>query len=83
MGNQVQWETSARSSFARFRAQGPEGTTALFGVISDLPNNPRPRGAQPYGPDRMRIHVAQYRVIYRINDGPPVIISVEHIGRSR
>lgn len=83
MGHQVQWEDSARTSFARFRQQDPEGTTALFNAIRDLPDNPRPHGAQPYGRDRMRIHVAQYRVLYRVDEGPPVIIAVEHVGRSR
>ncbi|MFG3260403.1 type II toxin-antitoxin system RelE/ParE family toxin [Streptomyces sp. NPDC048172] len=83
MAHAVRWEHSARASFARFRKDDPAGTTALFHVIEGLPDDPRPSGAQSYGPDRMRIHVAQYRVLYRIEDGPPVIIAVEHIGRSR
>jgi mRNA interferase RelE/StbE len=79
----VQWEESAKRSFARLRKDDRSAADQLLDSINLLARNPRPAGAQRYGADRLRIHVGFYRIMYRVVSEKPVIIAIEHIGRRR
>ena len=71
---------SATRQLAALRRTDRAGIDQVMDALNMLKRNPRPAGASRMGPDRMRIHVAQYRVIYRIEGSDPVIITVEHVG---
>lgn len=81
--SQVRWEDAAKRSFTRLRKDDPRAADQLLDGINLLPENPRPTGAQPYGKDRLRVRIGFYRVLYRLVSQKPVIISIEHVGRSR
>jgi mRNA interferase RelE/StbE len=75
------WEPVASSAAARFLADDPEGLRQVFGAIDLLADDPRPDGAAKWGsPDRLRIHVGFYRVLYEIRD-TTITIAVLHLGR--
>ncbi|MFR9722954.1 type II toxin-antitoxin system RelE family toxin [Streptomyces sp. MS19] len=79
----IEWDPKAKKSLARLAKQDPGGTDQVLDSINLLARNPRPAGAQPYGASLLRMRVGFYRVVYEIVREKPLIISIEHVGRSR
>ncbi|MCS0639695.1 type II toxin-antitoxin system RelE/ParE family toxin [Streptomyces sp. LP05-1] len=77
----VTWVPAARAALAGFAKDDPGGADQVFDSVALLLRDPRPAGARPWGPDRFRIHIGRYRVVYVIKRNKPVVITVEHVGR--
>jgi mRNA interferase RelE/StbE len=77
----IVWEPAAINSAARFLGDDPAGLHQVINAIELLADNPRPEGASKWGsPDRLRIHVGRYRVLYEVSD-TTVTVAVVHLGR--
>jgi mRNA interferase RelE/StbE len=80
VSHRVIWQEPALRAAERFAASDPDGVRRVFDAADLLADNPRPEGST--GSDRTRrVHVGFYRIMYRIDDGPPVVVSIEHLGR--
>ena len=80
MSRQVIWEAQAIDQAAGFLHNDPDGVREMLDVVAGLVDDPRPVGSFPYGsPDRRRLRVGRYRVMYDITAGT---VSVWHLGRS-
>jgi mRNA interferase RelE/StbE len=80
VSHQVLWQESALRAAERFAASDPDGVRQVFDAADLLADDPRPPGSTG-GAHTRRIHVGFYRLMYRIDDGPPVVVSIEHLGR--
>lgn len=81
MSLHVAWEVEAIDQAAGFLRDDPAGVAAVMDAVGQLADDPRPAGAFPYGsPDRRRLPVGRYRVMYDIDDTAGVV-SVWHLAR--
>ncbi|MEU6853488.1 type II toxin-antitoxin system RelE/ParE family toxin [Actinacidiphila alni] len=81
MTYEIFWDPSATNSAARFLADDPDGLRQVMDAIDLLAEEPRPEAASKWGsPDRLRIHVGRYRVLYEVTDATVTIVVV-HLGR--
>jgi mRNA interferase RelE/StbE len=75
----VIWEAQAIDQDAGFLRDDPAGLAAVLDAVGRLADDPRPAGSFPYGaPDRRRLRVGRYRVMYDIS---PDMVSVWHVAR--
>lgn len=80
MSLQVIYETKAIDQATRFLADDPSGLSAVLDAVDQLADDPRPGDSFPFGsPDRRRLRVGRYRVLYDITDD---VISINHIART-
>lgn len=75
-------EARGQAVFAKLRKADKEGTDQVLDAVNTLARNPTPSGAHRYGKDTYRMRVGFYRVLYSIVKRDPVVISIEHVGRS-
>ncbi|UCM91686.1 type II toxin-antitoxin system RelE family toxin [Streptomyces marincola] len=79
----MQYTPEAERSLTRLAKADPAGIDQVLDSLNLLLRNPRPSGAHPYGPDQFRMRVGFYRVLYKIVSSKPLVIGVEHVGRTR
>jgi mRNA interferase RelE/StbE len=80
VSNSVTWEPAALQQAEHFPKDDPQGIGQVFNTADLLADDPRPVGSTG-GNNVRRIRIGAYRLMYRIDDGPPVMIAVEHLGR--
>ena len=80
MSGRVEWSDTALRQAERYAKDDPQGVRQVFDATDQLPRNPRPAGSSG-GDTARRIHVGLYRIMYYLDDGPPVVVSIEHLGR--
>ncbi len=81
MSNQVNWEVQALDQTAGSLRDDPIGIAALWDVVSQLADEPRPSESFPYGsPDLRRLRAGRYRVFYAIDEGRRVV-QIDHVAR--
>jgi mRNA interferase RelE/StbE len=74
----VDYDERAISQAAAF-LDDPHGIRAVLDAIDRLADDPRPAGSFPYGsPDRRRLRVGRYRVLYEITQDA---VAIRHIAR--
>lgn len=62
-------EAQATAQASAFLADDSQGLAEVLRAIDELPNDPRPADSFEFGsPDRRRIRVGRYRVLYEIQD---------------
>ncbi|WP_318213202.1 type II toxin-antitoxin system RelE family toxin [Streptomyces sp. SCL15-6] len=81
MTYRVIWEPAATNAAVRFLSDDPVGLAAVYEAVDGLAKVPRPANSAPYGPDIRRLRVADYRVLYLIEDDV-VRILMTHLGRT-
>lgn len=78
---EVIWSERALDQAAGFLKDDPDGLEQLFRSVDLLADDPRPAGTAEYGsPDRRRLRVGRYRVLYDVDDGSVTVIVI-HAGR--
>ena len=78
MSLQVIWEERAISQAAGY-LDDPQGLAAVLDAVGQLTEDPRPAASFPYGsPDRRRLRVGRYRVMYDVTDEA---VSIWHLAR--
>lgn len=77
----VEWEPAVQARAMTLADDDPDGVLAVFTATDLLADNPRPRGAFPYGPDAVRLQVGLYRVMAEIDDKIRTV-RITHLGRS-
>jgi mRNA interferase RelE/StbE len=77
----VEWEPTAQSRAMMLADDDPDGVLAVFDCTDLLADNPRPRGAFPYGPNAIRLQIGLYRILAEIDDERRVV-RITHIGRT-
>ena len=79
MSRQVIWEAQAIHQAAGFLRDDPDGVREMLDAVAWLADEARPCRVVPYGsPDRRRLRIGRYRVMYDITAGS---VSVWHLGR--
>ncbi|MER5752254.1 type II toxin-antitoxin system RelE/ParE family toxin [Streptomyces sp. NPDC002088] len=82
MTYEIVFEPRALNSAARFLKEDPSGLALVLDTIDKLADDPRPATSMPYGsPNLRRLHIADYRVLYVIDDDV-IHILVTHLGRT-
>ncbi|MFC9845616.1 type II toxin-antitoxin system RelE/ParE family toxin [Streptomyces sp. NPDC060223] len=81
MTYRIIWEPSATNAAVRFLKDDPTGLTAVYEAVESLAEAPRPANSTVYGPEARRLRVADYRVLYLIDD-ELIRILVTHRGRT-
>jgi mRNA interferase RelE/StbE len=77
----VEWEPTAQGRAMTLADDDPSGVLAVFDAVDLLADNPRPRGAFPYGPNALRLQVGLYRAMAEIDDDARTV-RITHIGHS-
>ncbi|WP_155054016.1 type II toxin-antitoxin system RelE family toxin [Streptomyces blattellae] len=81
MTYEIIWEPRATNAAVRFLKDDPTGLAAVYEAVDTLATQPRPAHSTPYGSqDVRRLHVGDYRVMYKIDDGV-IHILVTSLGR--
>jgi mRNA interferase RelE/StbE len=79
---EIVWADEAFTAAQALMGDDPDGLAALFDVVDELANDPRPATAFPWGSaDLLRLRVGRYRVLYEV-DNHVVKIDVIHLGRA-
>lgn len=82
MTYEVLWADEAFAAAQALMGEDPKGLAAVFDVVDELANDPRPATAFPWGgADLLRLRVGRYRVLYEIDDRV-VRIDVISLGRA-
>ena len=78
----IVWADEAFAAAQSYLGDDPEGLAAVFDVVDELAENPRPTTAFAWGrADLFRLRVGRYRVLYEVDDRV-VRIEVIHLGRA-
>jgi mRNA interferase RelE/StbE len=78
---QVNWEIQALDQTAGFLRDDAVGVAALWDIIGQLADEPRPPGSFPYGsPDLRRLRAGRYRVFYTIDEEGRAV-QIDHVAR--
>ncbi|MFI9565226.1 type II toxin-antitoxin system RelE/ParE family toxin [Streptomyces rishiriensis] len=81
MTRTVVWQHHAMTEFRRLRAIDPVGAKATAAAVRALADEPRPEAARSLGTSGyFRLHVGDWRVLYRSDDGA-VTVFVLKVGR--
>ncbi|MFR9721871.1 type II toxin-antitoxin system RelE family toxin [Streptomyces sp. MS19] len=78
----VTFTPAADRALARLYKADPKGVDQVMDSINLLLRDPQPAGVCPWGSDKFRMHVGAYRVLYQVISRKPVVIDIEHVGRS-
>lgn len=79
----VEWTKTGYSSMSTYMGRASaEETEKVFTAIDALAGNPAPEQSRPWGPDYRRLHLGNWRVLYRVDTGAAVIY-VKQVGRVR
>lgn len=77
----VEWDPATQARAMTLAEGDPAGVLAVFDTVDLLADNPRPRGAFPYGPNAVRLQIGLYRAVAEIDDETHTV-RITHIGRS-
>jgi mRNA interferase RelE/StbE len=77
----IDWDERALGVAARYLGEDQPGLLQLFQAVDELADAPRPPDSREFGsPDRRRLHVGRYRVLYQIRDDLRTVM-IAHVGR--
>jgi len=81
VNHQVNWEIQALDQAAAFLRADPTGVAALWDIVSQLADEPRPPESFPYGsPDLRRLRADRCRVFYTIDEERRAV-QIDHVAR--
>jgi mRNA interferase RelE/StbE len=72
----IHWDDRALGVTARYLGEDQPGLLQLFQAVDQLPDS-REFGS----PDRRRLHVGRYRVLYQVSDDLGTV-TIAHVGRT-
>ncbi|MFG2574678.1 type II toxin-antitoxin system RelE/ParE family toxin [Streptomyces sp. NPDC048481] len=81
MTHAVVWQHHAMNEFRRLRAIDPVGAKATAAAVRALADGPNPEAARALGTSGyFRLHVGDWRVLYRLDDDTVAVLVVK-VGR--